>query len=144
MADTAERMHYAGETSAVAVKQIAREEPEAHPECAGVVSWTGEATMKQVNVHSNHGGVIFDDGDAPVATMDKTVNLPGTKHHGIMAKLKACSSRAETHRRTLDKVMRTRRRYCRPRGRKRRTASSWRSQVTRAGWLGAQGLGGAV
>ena len=87
MADTAEQLHYAGETSAVAVKQIAREEPEAHPECAGVVSWTGEATMKQVNVHSNHGGVIFDDGDAPVAAMDKTVNQPGTKHHSIMTKL---------------------------------------------------------
>ena len=53
--------------------------------------------MKQVDVHSNHGGVIFDDGDAPVAAMDKTVNQLGTKHHDIMAKLKACSSRAETH-----------------------------------------------
>ena len=38
--------------------------------------------MKQVDVHSNHGGVIFDDGDAPVAAVDKTVNQPGTKHHG--------------------------------------------------------------
>ena len=43
--------------------------------------------MKQVDVHSNHGGVIFDDGDAPVATMDKTVNQPGTKHHGIVTNL---------------------------------------------------------
>ena len=32
MADTAERLHYAGETSAVAVKQTAQEEPEAHLE----------------------------------------------------------------------------------------------------------------
>ena len=114
MADTAEQLHYTGETSAVAVKQTAREEPEAHPECARVGSWTGEATMKHVFVHSNYGGVIFDDGNAPVAAMDKTVNQLGTKHHGIVAKLKACSSRAETHRRTLTTVMRTRRRYCRP------------------------------
>ena len=97
MEDTATQRCYAGETSAVAIKQIAREEPEAHPECAGVGSWTGEATMMHVDVHSYHGGVIFDDGDAPVAAMDKTVNQPGTKHHGIMAKLEACLSRAETH-----------------------------------------------
>ena len=32
MADTAEWLHYADETSAVAVKQTAREVPEAHPE----------------------------------------------------------------------------------------------------------------
>jgi len=127
MVDATARRRYAGETSVVAIKQTAREEPEAHPECAGVGSWTGEATMKQVDVHSNHDGAIFDDDNAPVAAMDKTVNQPGTKHHGIVAKLKACSSRAETHRRMLATVMRTRRRYCRPQGRKRRTASSQRS-----------------
>ena len=144
MANTVSQRHYAGETSAVAVKQTARKEPGAHPEYAGVGNKAGEATVKQVDVHSNHGGAIFDGGDAPVAAMDKTVNQLGTKHHGIVAKLKACSSRAETHRRTLATVMRSQRRYCRPRGRKRRTASSRRSQVTRASWLGAQGLGGAM
>ena len=144
MEDTVARRRYAGETSAVAVKQTAREEPEAHPEHVEGDGRAGGTTDRRFDGHSDHGGAIFNDGDAPVATMDKMVNQPGTKHHSIMAKLKACSSRVETHRRTLATVMRTRRRYCRPRGRKRRTASSWGSQVTRAGWLGAQGLGGAV
>ena len=81
--------------------------------------------MKRFDVHNTHGGASNDDGDVPVAAVDKMVNQPGTKHHGIMAKLKACSLRAEMHRRTLATVMRTRRRNYRPRGRKRRTASSW-------------------
>ena len=118
MADTVARRRYAGKTSAVAVKQTAREEPEAHPEHIEGDGRGGGTTDRQVDGHSDHGGAIFDDGDAPVAAMDKTVNQPGTKHHGIVAKLKACSSRAETHRRTLATVMRTRRQYCRPRGRK--------------------------
>ena len=144
MAATTVRRHYTGETSAVAVKQIGWEEPEAHPEHVEGDRRAGGTTDRRVDGHSDHGGAIFDDGDAPVAAMDKTVNQSGTKHHGIVAKLKACSSRAETQRRTLSTVMRTRWRYCRPRGRKRRIVSSRRSQVTRAGWLGAQGLGGAV
>ena len=118
MADTAEQLHYTSETSAVVVKQTAREEPEAHPEHVEGDGRAGGTTDRRVDGHSDHGGAIFDDGDAPVAAVDKTVKQPSTQHHGNMAKLTACQARAETDRGALATAKRARRRYCRPRGRK--------------------------
>ena len=43
--------------------------------------------MTRVDVHSGHGEANFDDGDALVAAVDKTVNQPNTKHHGNKAEL---------------------------------------------------------
>ena len=71
------------------------------------------------------------------------VNQPGTKHHGIMEKLKQCFPRSEAHRRVLATTEQPRRRCCRPRGRRAHTASSRRIQATKVGWLGAQGIGEA-
>ena len=71
------------------------------------------------------------------------VNQPGTKHHGTMEKLKQCFPRSEAHRRVLATTEQPRRRCCRPRGRRARTASSRRIQATKVGWLGAQGIGEA-
>ena len=65
--------------------------------------------MKRFDVHSNHGGASNNDGDVPVAAVDKMVNQPGTKHHGIMAKLKQDFARSEAHRRAMATVKRTRR-----------------------------------
>jgi len=39
-------------------------------------------------MYSNHGGAGHDDSDVPATAVDKTVNQPGTKHHGITKKLK--------------------------------------------------------
>ena len=36
----------------------------------------------RVDDQSGHGGANFGNDDAPVAAVDKTVNQPGTKHHG--------------------------------------------------------------
>ena len=54
--------------------------------------------MKRFDVHSTHGGSSNDDGDVPVAAVDKMVNQPGTKHHGIVAKLKQDFTRSEATR----------------------------------------------
>ena len=69
--------------------------------------------MKRFDVHSTHGGANNDDDDVPATAVDKMVNQPGTKHHGIMAKLKQGFARSEAHRRALATVRRTRRRCCR-------------------------------
>ena len=87
MADTAKRLHYVGKTRPVEIKQSAWEGSAAHPKRDGAKSEVGGSTLMLVDGHSGHGGAIFDDGDAPVAVMDKTVNQPGTKHHSIMTKL---------------------------------------------------------
>ena len=92
MAATATWLHYAGDRRPVAVKQTTREEPGAHPEHTEAENWTERATEVRVNVHSGHGGANNDDGDAPVAVVDKRVNQPSTKHHGNMVKLKACQA----------------------------------------------------
>ena len=65
--------------------------------------------MKRFDVHSNHGGASNDDGDVSMTVVDKMVNQPGTKHHGIMAKLKQDFARSEAHRRATATVKRTRR-----------------------------------
>ena len=87
MADAAARRHYAGDRRLVAVKQTTREEPGAHPEHVEGDGRAGGTTDRRVDGHSDHGRAIFDDGDAPVAVVDKTVNQPGTKHHGNKAEL---------------------------------------------------------
>ena len=81
MADTAARQHYAGDRRPVAVKQTTREEPGAHPEHIEGDGRAGGTTDRRVDGHSDYGGAIFDDGDAPVAAVDKMVKQPGTKHH---------------------------------------------------------------
>ena len=65
--------------------------------------------MKWFDVHSNHGGASNDDGDVPVAAVDKMVNQPGTKQYDIKAKLKQGFARAAAHRRATATVKRTRR-----------------------------------
>ena len=67
-----------------------------------------------VDVHSNHGGASYDDGEVPATAVDKMVNQPGTKHHGIVAKLKQDFARLEAHCRATATVKRTRRRRCGP------------------------------
>ena len=41
-----------------------------------------------------------------MTAVDKMVNQPGTKHHGIVAKLKQDSARSEGHRRATTTVKR--------------------------------------
>ena len=76
--------------------------------------------------------------------VDKTVNQPGTKHHGITKKLKQGFTRSEAHRRALATTAQPRRRCCRPRGRRAWSASSQRSQASRMVWLSTQGTSGAM
>ena len=78
--------HYAGETSAVAVKQTAREEPEAHPEHVEGDGRAGGTTDRRFDGHSDHGA-SNGDGGAPMAAVDKRSNLPVIEHHGNKAKL---------------------------------------------------------
>ena len=52
-------------------------------------------------MHSSHGGATVVDGGVPTTAVDKMVNQPGIKHHGIVAKLKQDLARAEAHRRAL-------------------------------------------
>ena len=56
MADTVAWLLYAGNTGPVAVKQTAQEGSAAHPELDGAKNGTEEAMVKQVDVHSTHGG----------------------------------------------------------------------------------------
>ena len=52
--------------------------------------------MKRFDVHSNHGGASNDDGDAPVAMVDKMIKQQGIKHHNIKAKLEQHRARNNT------------------------------------------------
>ena len=92
MADAAARRRYADETKPGTMKQTTREEPGAHPEHSGAENCTRRATEVWVDVHSGHGGANNDDGDAPVAALDKRVNQPSINHHDNMMKLKACQA----------------------------------------------------
>ena len=56
MAATTARLRYSDETGPVAVKQTALEGSAAHPELDGAKNGTEEAMVKQVDVHSTHGG----------------------------------------------------------------------------------------
>ena len=72
------------------------------------------------------------------------VNQPGTKHHGIEAKLKQESEIAEAHRNALAKATRTPRWCCRPRGRWAASDVPRRNLASRMVRLSAQGRGEAV
>ena len=144
MADAAAQCHYAGETKPGTMKQTTREEPGAHPKHVEGDGRAGGTTERRVDSHSDHGGAIFDDGDASVAVVDKMVKQPSTQHHGNMAKLTACQAQAETDRGALAMAKRARQRCCRPQGRKAASGGSRRNQATRAGWLGAQGVGETI
>ena len=87
MADTVARRRYAGETSAVAVKQTAQEEPEAHPKHVEGDGRARGTTDRRVDGHSNHGGAIDGDDDFPVTVVDKRSNQPVTECHRNKAKL---------------------------------------------------------
>ena len=67
------------------------------------------------------------------------VNQPGTKHHGIVAKLKQGFPRSKARCRALATTALARWRFCRPRGRKATSGVSRRNQAAMVGWLGAQG-----
>ena len=71
MADTAERLHYAGETRLVEIKQSAKKGSVAHPERDGAKSEVGGSTEMLVDVHGDHGGANNDDSGEPVTVMDK-------------------------------------------------------------------------
>ena len=58
------------------------------------------------------------DGGVPATAKDKWSNEAVTEHHGNPVKLELDFARAEAHRRATATVKRTRRRCCRPRGRK--------------------------
>ena len=81
------RLRYAGDVRPVAVKLSAWKGSAAHPKHSGAKSGVGGSTEMLVDGHRDHSGAIFDDGDAPVAAVDKTVNQLGTKHHGNKAEL---------------------------------------------------------
>ena len=144
MADMAKRLHYAGETRLVEIKQSAWEGSAAHPERDGAKSETGGATEMLVDGHNGHNRTMVVGGDAPATAVVKWSNQQDIKHHGIEMKLEQPNTRAEVHRGALAMAKHLRRWCCRPRGRKRRTSISQRRQATRVGWLGAQGLGDAV
>ena len=74
MADTAERLHYAGETRPIEIKQSAWEGSAAHPERDGAKSEVEGSTEMQVDGHSGHGGASNGDGGAPVTAVDKRSN----------------------------------------------------------------------
>ena len=80
MADLAVRLHYAGKTRPVELKQKARECSAAHPEHDGAKSEVGGITEMLVDGHSGHGG-------APVTAVDKRSNQPVIEHHGNKVKL---------------------------------------------------------
>ena len=87
MADTMTRRCYAGETSAVAVKQTAREEPEAHTEHVEGDGRAGGTTDRRVDGRSDHSGAIDGDGNFSVTVVDKRSNQPVIERHRNKAKL---------------------------------------------------------
>jgi len=87
MADTAARRCYAGDRRPVAVKQIAREEPEAHPEHVEGDGRAGGTMDRRVDGLCDHGGAIDGDGDFSVTVVDKRSNQLVIKHHKNKVKL---------------------------------------------------------
>ena len=76
MADTVERLHYAGETRPVEIKQSAWEGSAAHPERDGAKSEVGGSTEMLVDGHSGHGGASNGDGQGTKTfTMTRRIDL---------------------------------------------------------------------
>ena len=73
MAATTARLRYAGDVRPVAVKLSAWKGSGAHPKHARAGNRTGEATLKLVVSHNNHGGANNVGYGAPVAAVDKMV-----------------------------------------------------------------------
>ena len=86
-ADRTARLHYAGETRPVAVKQMAQEDSGAHPDHTGVDGRTGGSTERRVDVHSTYGGATTVGGDVPVTAVIKMIKQLVIEHHRIKAKL---------------------------------------------------------
>ena len=87
MADTAERLHYAGETRPVEIKQSAWEGSAAHPERDGAKNEVRGSTEMLVDGHSGHGSASNGDGGAPVTAVDKMSNQPVIEHHANKVEL---------------------------------------------------------
>ena len=81
------RLRYAGDVRPVAVKLSAWKGSGTHPKHVRARNRTGEATVKLVVGHSNHGGANNVDDGAPVTAVDKMVKQQSTKHLGNKAKL---------------------------------------------------------
>ena len=111
MAATTAWPHNAGDRRPVAIKLSAWKGSEAHPKHVRAGNKAGEATVKRFDVHSNHGRASNDDGDVPVAVVDKMIKQQGIKHHGIKANLEQHRARTDTHRGALATVTRARRRF---------------------------------
>ena len=106
MAATTARLRYAGDVRLVAVKLSAWKGSGTHPKHVRARNRTGEATVKLVVGHSNHGGANNVGGGAPVAAVDKMVKQQGTKHHGNMEKMEQHFTRTEANRRAPATVKR--------------------------------------
>ena len=100
------RLRYAGDVRPVAVKLSTWKGSGAHPKHVRAGNRTGEATVKLVVGHSNHGGANNVGDGAPVAAVDKMVKQQGTKHHDNMEKMEQHFARAEANRRATATVKR--------------------------------------
>jgi len=109
MADTAERLHYIGETRLVEIKQSAWEGSAAHPERDGAKSETRGATEMLVDGHSGHSRATVVGDGAPATAVVKMSNQQGIKHHSIETKLEQPNTRTEVHRGALATATRSRR-----------------------------------
>ena len=67
------RLHYAGDRSSVAVKQMAQEDSGAHPDHARAKNGAEGAAERWVDDHSSCGDASNVDDEVPVAVVDKLV-----------------------------------------------------------------------
>ena len=110
MAAMTARRRYSDDRRPVEVQQTAREAPEAPPKRDSAEGKTGEATEKQFDVYSTHGGTTVVGGGASATVVVKMSNQQDIKHHGSKAKLEQPNKRAEVHRGALATATRSRRR----------------------------------
>ena len=84
------RLRYASDVRPVTVKLSAWKGSEAHPKHVRAGNRTGEATVKLIVGHSNHGGANNVGDGAPMTAVDKMVKQQSTKHPGNKVKPKGC------------------------------------------------------